>query len=424
MDLLGAYDSNSDSEDDEVPQNRNDAKPADGENLPATKNIASTSAKSRSAALKASASTKSSAKDKKRGKKILKLAAVLPEHIWNQLTAGNAAGEDDGDDSEDDNKRGKDTRVETQNTAKPAKSIQQKASQDSGLQSLLNELPKSKSTVLSQPPNILGQNIENDAEDNTTEETPANNTPHESSSLGFAFLTSTVETTRRKRNAQDNVENIHAKKEPPSSAPTKKAPPVATASSSLAYASLPSRPQAVPRPTASRVAPLRPAAPMPTNSHHLGAAAAPFATHQQHPNASYATSQQTFSSRPAHAISGKKKQSRKRQMEQMLRAGNIHEFEGDHEIEGTAHTYTPDVETGPTYQAHGVRVVPTTSYNVGAGTTVATTDISGRQRTKHQLNSLLASAASLESHRLNNPHLTGTGRGTTHRASAKRKYGW
>jgi hypothetical protein len=120
--------------------------------------------------------------------------------------------------------------------------------------------------------------------------------------------------------------------------------------------------------------------------------------------------------------------SRKRQMEQMLRAGKIHEFQGDYELEGAANVYEhSEYDSVPTYQGHGLRMVPTTSYNVSTGTTIASTEISGRQRNKHQLNSLLANAASLEARRMQNPHLgsgPSGGSGATHRASAKRKYGW
>jgi hypothetical protein len=127
-----------------------------------------------------------------------------------------------------------------------------------------------------------------------------------------------------------------------------------------------------------------------------------------------------------------KKMSRKRQMEQMLRAGKIDEFQGDHELQASTNVYQPsdmDSSSGPSssYNAHGVRVVPTSSYNVGSGTTTASTEVTGRQKNKHQLNSLLASAASLEAHRAQNPHLggrTGGGTGGGHRSTAKRKYGW
>jgi hypothetical protein len=53
--------------------------------------------------------------------------------------------------------------------------------------------------------------------------------------------------------------------------------------------------------------------------------------------------------------------------------------------------------------------------------TAASTDISGKQRGKHQLNALLASAASLESQLARNPT---SQKMSSHCATAKRKYGW
>jgi hypothetical protein len=70
---------------------------------------------------------------------------------------------------------------------------------------------------------------------------------------------------------------------------------------------------------------------------------------------------------------------------------------------------------------HGIRVVPTTHFNPGAGMTAVSTEISGKHRGKHQPNALLASAASLESQRARNPT---SQKMSSHRATAKRKYGW
>jgi hypothetical protein len=111
-------------------------------------------------------------------------------------------------------------------------------------------------------------------------------------------------------------------------------------------------------------------------------------------------------------------------MEQMLRAGNLQGLStGDViELEGASNVYQPmDTNAAAAETHHGIRVVPTTHYNPGAGMSAASTDISGKQRGKHQLNSLLASAASLESQRLQNPT---TQKMSSHRATAKRKYGW
>ncbi|KAL3915654.1 MAG: hypothetical protein SGILL_005547 [Bacillariaceae sp.] len=397
MDLLGAYDSNSDSDsyDDQV-----------------VKQPVSAAAATKSSTTEPSARTKNpvssttaSAKAKKRGTKMLKLSAVLPEHIWNQLTGtaggggdgfdGDSSGTEDDSDAEQANASKKKTKGGT-SSAKPLEfSSSTNASataKDSGLQSLLQELPKSKAAPLNSTSNMLGN------EDNTKQE---------SSSLGFAFITSTVETTKRKRSGGDEVRDIHeVAAKPPSKPSTKVEPP-------------PPKPP-VPRPSASRTAP-RPAAPMPRPMKRQAAPTTSY-NYQAAQNASSASG-----AAPAPGRGGNKKLSRKKQMEAMLRAGKFDQVEGDHVLEASANVYQPsEMDSGPSYNSHGVRVVPMSSYNPSTGTTSASTDITGQQKNKHQLNSLLASAASLEAQRSQNPHFSGraAGTGSGQRATAKRKYGW
>ena len=54
--------------------------------------------------------------------------------------------------------------------------------------------------------------------------------------------------------------------------------------------------------------------------------------------------------------------------------------------------------------------------------------VTGKHRSKHQINQLMASAISLEAHRASEAELArlgGTGSGAkSNRADAKRKYGW
>ena len=119
-------------------------------------------------------------------------------------------------------------------------------------------------------------------------------------------------------------------------------------------------------------------------------------------------------------------------MEQMLRAGKLDQVKGDHQLSGVSHVYTmegdalpPAAATSHTSSA-GVRVVPTGSYDPSLGATSMSTDVTSRQKTTNQLNSLLANAASLESHRAQNPqyHLGVAKKAGSQRATAKRKYGW
>mmetsp|Transcript_14951 Transcript_14951/g.36706 ORF Transcript_14951/g.36706 Transcript_14951/m.36706 type:complete len:211 (-) Transcript_14951:78-710(-) len=148
-------------------------------------------------------------------------------------------------------------------------------------------------------------------------------------------------------------------------------------------------------------------------------------THHQQQEGPYAGQ---YASVPTGGGGKKKQQSRKRQMEQMLRAGKIDEIQGDRQLEMESNQYhlSGDVGGGGSagdHNAHGIKVVPTSSYQSSAGTTMASTDVNLKQKNKHQLNSLLANAASLEAARAQNPLHT-TKANKSHRASAKRRYGW
>ena len=119
-------------------------------------------------------------------------------------------------------------------------------------------------------------------------------------------------------------------------------------------------------------------------------------------------------------------------MEQMLRAGKLDEVRGDHEVRGVAHVYQQQGDYAAAVAASSsasstVRVVPTSAYDAATGTTATSTSVTSRQKNSNQLNSLLANAASLESQRAQNPRYAGGSLGAgqgSHRATAKRRYGW
>lgn len=384
MDLLGGYDSNSSSD--------NDDDVAEKHSLPTLPSN------------KDNNDNKTKTTTNKKGKKLLKLQAVLPEHIWNQLSGG---ANNDSDDDDDDDDNGKEGGIEKPKSKSFSKIDASVSSKNSELSELLQALPQSKNSnsLLGRGGTILGG-----SEESVTTVQGSSSTNNETStSLGAAFVTATVETVRKKKNEirdihQTNtvVETVQDEDDNEEEHSTPEAPPMAF----------------VPRPSASRVVSAAPAVrkaaptvyrapppPPPAASHY--AATAPY----------YSAAATT-----AAPTSKSKKYSRKRQMEQLLRSGNLEAFQGDIELQGTANVYEAPTETpGTTYQAVGVRVVPTQRYVASSGTTAASTNITGKQRSKHQLNSLLASAASLESERLRNPQST---RPNTHRATAKRKYGW
>jgi hypothetical protein len=89
-------------------------------------------------------------------------------------------------------------------------------------------------------------------------------------------------------------------------------------------------------------------------------------------------------------------------------------------LEAEGSIYVPQEETYAVPSSGAVRVAPVRMYDPKAGTDVVQADVTGKQRGKHQINQLLASAANLE---LQRARATGTGV-KSKRADAKRKYGW
>lgn len=432
----------------------------------------------------------------KRGKKLLKLSAVLPDHIWNQLTGaesttGNRSSDGEADDSDDDNDDGGNGIATRQRHGKQQAPISFSTAnkvlpshgntnsitaKDSGLLGLLQALPKSKSSgISSNKASIILTDDDAPAEthlpldvtaDTQEEERTSPSLPSSSTSLGAAFMESTVETTIRKRSDRSKssqVRDIHEKPKPAMAIPTntnvssketedeRKISDHYIAPSSYAMTTSSSlylgNQQSLPRPSVPRTStlPSRPVSAAPPTT-----AFAPSSRDRYHPpqyhhgqsNSASVTSNTGPMDGSGTVGPTGKKQSRKRQMEQLLRAGKIGEIQEDHQLEASANVYVaPDTTSGggqaaaasssSTYHGHGLRMVPTKTYDVSTGGTTTSTDISVRQKSKHQLNSLLANAATLEAHRARNPFFggsgssgSGTGTAGSHRATAKRKYGW
>ncbi|OEU20645.1 hypothetical protein FRACYDRAFT_234277 [Fragilariopsis cylindrus CCMP1102] len=425
------------------------------------------------------------------GKKLLKLSSVLPPHILNQLQQGGGGGGDDTEDSSDDDNSNDNNNDESDDDNKNKKNKLRKTtpklapktttrdySKDSGLMGMLQELSKSKSINSSSSFNknnkqskILGGDddsnpTEMDSQESKTKSTEtkaASSSTSESStkstfSLGDAFVTATVETIKRKRTQQPTttkVRNIHGNVG--SSQETQKdlrkekqqlkedsSDRIISSSSTISavprVSSTPLYTNRLPRPSTSTIAPpprgrgmatssLRPAAP------HSGLSST---TSSNYYNTYTPVTQSTSSSTSTASNNlgggggggkGKKKQlSRKRQMEQMLRAGRLDEVQGDHELQGVAHIYNAPSEYGSSSGAaaatavDSIRVVPTGAYDPATGTTSTSRDVTGTQKNKNQLNSLLANAAALENHRMQIGGTSNTA--NAYKATAKRKYGW
>eukprot|EP00980_Cylindrotheca_fusiformis_P026089 scaffold15311_cov136-Cylindrotheca_fusiformis.AAC.11 len=373
MDLLGGYDSNSDSDSEK--------------NETTTQNKQSQSTTTSKTAPNVPPVTKS-ARPNRKGKKLLKLQSVLPDHIWNQLSNGNAQQPDSDEDDEE---------AAMQTTKKAAPKAKRQPGDNDDLTNLLDALPKSKigSSFLGNR-SILGQ------DSNSTTIQPSSSS---SPSLGSAFVTSTVETVRTKKTGPSVVRDIHGHSKP-----------------SVETERDNDNDEKDPSPQRTFAEPLRRNPAPPSATARMRTAAPVVAARYQQP--SYPVPQAAPQQQQQYPVaSTNSKKSRKRQMEQMLREGNLDGVSSDVHLHGQDNVYEvpQDQQQHSTQaQSHGVRVVPTSQYVPGMGTTASTIKISGKQRGKNQVNALLASAASLEAQRARNP----LPQQNTHRANAKRKYGW
>jgi hypothetical protein len=437
-------------------------------------------------------------KGKKKGSRILSLAAVLPQHILDQLTKATSSSsggggnngyyDDDSDDDDDDDyfrppppkaKPGSST-VSSTNSMSSSTTPKILHSKDPELTSFLAELKATKSSSTKTKQNNNNNNHREDASssDNTSSAPPK-------TVLGAAFITSTVETTIvRKTKQQPIVRNVHGgeSRSATQSAAVTTSVPTAEPFTTHTKMHLPPTqsletvmkatkdytiqeseddndkndddrnedeeqdgapefpsPSAPPPASSGTHRPMmmmmmpRAVRAAPSLAPSVAVRATPsttysYASSTSAPSAPYPPPQaQQQQQQPIQS-----KKARRRQLEQMLRAGNTAGITGDIQLEGQApDQYLPEEQTYQAPASHGVRVVPVSMYG-SAGATTTGADISGKQRSKHQLNALMANAASLEHQRARAPFSSSSQQGpssssssgTTHRANAKRKYGW
>ena len=303
---------------------------------------------------------------------------MLPSHILEQLTRGSA----EYDDSDDEQA------VST--TAKPSNHGTVKH-QDSGISSFLSDLNAAPTT------NLIGGKT-------TMEKTIKQET------LGSAFLTSeTVVVSRSKlsevvdihgsNNKHMVVETVH-KDDDDDDTQVHTEIPKKQKNESRAFAPRAS----VPRPTAA----LRPAAPP---NVYTPLSTAPTAQPQE------PVTEQPTPNDPSRLD---KKRSRK-EMEKALRSGNFSGISGDNvqTLDATADVSTyiaPATQEAP---RHNVKVAPVRMYDTKAGADVLGASVSSKAKGKNQVNHLMAAAAAFEL-----KESQGMFQVKSHKANAKRKYGW
>ena len=393
MDLLQGYGSSSDSDNDSVVSSSNVPSSAP-QNQPATTN------NNRNIQL---SSTKT-----KRGKRILSLGAVLPPEIFDRLTRTADADDsstssfEDGDDDKrvmgsKKRKRAKDG-DEIESSSNHSKNNRNGADRTE-LNSFLSELRSAP----------MEKKDGNDAKSKHKSQ----NTPNKNEKLGMAFMSY----TETKHNSNEVVD-VHAVK-PTSTddAKTQQKPSFSRISTAAPvvmpqYPSTTSYTTNIPEYHVPQEPQLQINAPTQSNAIY---------------NNNHDTSKTTVKSRK-----------QRREEERALRSGAA--FQNTSSVATEIHQPSP-TEFAPTAHAaaiasraarfrgvgSGVGGSNISMYDPKAGGDVAGQGITGKHRSKHQINSLMANAISLEAHRAAESELARLGggqKGGSSRADAKKKYGW
>jgi hypothetical protein len=341
----------------------------------------------------------------RRGPKILSLQAVLPPHIFERLTQSSGVSHDDDSDDDDNDvsnerqRRGAPERHSTQTTVSstPASSLK---GTDPGLSDLLSALRAAPTagSILRAPSKPAGA---------------------DSQPLGAAFLSSSSTTTTKVTTSSTTiVRDIHgtAATRTDDRGESDIIPVVTTTTTPARRVPLAAAPRVSAAPLVSRTIP-------PSNSLQSSSTASD-------PTARPTNDNNKNDDEYNHTRNPSNPPSRKA-LEQALRHGNLSAVWDDPNRISVAQA-APDRHTPVPERAapsHGVKVVPTALYDPSVGANVLVNTTGGRphlpSRGKNQIHTLLQSAAALERQRAQQGGVAGSATlGKTHRANAKRKYGW
>ena len=331
----------------------------------------------------------SSSKAAALSRKMLSLQAVLPPHIFAQLTKSQREGEtatnDDDDDDDDDHDSPPSKSKQTTRTTVAAQS------QDPGVSRLLQALH--------------GTGTQDDTNDNG--KTPDKKPNQPSLPMGAAFLSTT--TTIIKPSEESAVRDIHV-----SETTTQTTKPVDSEMEEETKTTLESTSRSLLAPKFSTTAPHYV---QPSLAPDVPVTGEPMTSATTAADALYPVEPEPQNQRQSHVPKRNRKE-----MEKLLRHGHLDQMDNDTMVQleqASPHAFVPQPEVTQV-PTHGVRNVPTQMYDPSAGGTV--TGVRGRG--KNQISHLLGQAANLELARARGMNGSGGAGGTSHRASAKRKYGW
>jgi hypothetical protein len=334
--------------------------------------------------------TTATATTTRRGRKLLSLTAVLPQHILDQLTKAQMQGNIDGD-MDDDDEDGTYRTSSKRDSSMPDKKAAPNhvhTVKDAGINHLLSDLHAAPMKHAMKQSTLLTSN-------NGTGE-----------KLGAAFLTSSVHvSTTHKLGENSEVRDIHGntKDEKGISQPT--------SSVSKYLLSVP-KPTDVPRPSATVYA----ARVELENDSELQPPFPP-------PDPPESLMDTTTTAYNDHSDYASRKRSRK-DLEHALRQGHLHAIQDDsrvaHLVQASPTAYQPD-EQSYAVPVAGVKVVPTALYDPSQGQAVVGSG-GHKGRGKNQIHHLMAAAADLELARARGQAPAASN--AQHRVNAKRKYGW
>ena len=325
----------------------------------------------------------------KRGKRLVSLHAVLPTHLLELLTKG-------GDDSDDDDEPVRDPK--RCNTVKPS-NASTKLGKDAGLSSLLSELSSVRKLTGGNRKTVSETNLNSSAADSCTLQVQTSDDA-KSSHNKVLKANDIGKVTDHAHDGRNNVVDGEVVAE------IEKSNSVSgvSASTSRIHVSVPrpstTRMQKLPSDGVAAKMPLEPPSnisPEPLNYHGNNVVNADVD--------------------PRHV---EKKRSR-REIEKALRSGDVDAVDdcvSFQTVEASSNTYFLDPSSELSQNRSGVRIAPVAMYDTKAGKDVLGAGVSGKAKSKNQINFLMVSAAAYEASEAQKTRMK------AHRASAKRKYGW
>ncbi|KAL3761084.1 hypothetical protein ACHAWU_006490 [Discostella pseudostelligera] len=367
------------------------------------------------------------------GKRILSLGAVLPPEIFDRLTR---QPDDDSSTSSSETERSQSKtrkRRTTDNdsigkTINDHEGVMGSAGDRGELNSLLNELRSTPLHVSDKITSKNGTSMQNEAPKNITSE------GKESDKLGFAFMNYTTTATTVNKN-NEKVVDVHAVNLPSKLTAAKSDKPIISSKPTPTAAAIPKF---------SRMSAAPPVSPfsqkVPQHSQYY---MQPPSTTSNHPAQSDVQLDTQSTGRNLTTTQSRKQ---RREEERALRSGQA--FNNPTTAAATEIYQPSPTEFAPT--AHAAAIASNAARHRGAasgtgghssvkniamydpqsGTDVSGLGVTGKHRSKHQINQLMASAISLEAHRASEAELARFGMGgggeggKGSRAAAKRKYGW